>query len=461
MNHRLINVLSWGFLLIAAAGLLYYSSGGVGDGQKQLRLSAAGKGGYYYEFGSIIVDQLDIDSGYDAILMESKGSVHNSQQLIANKADLAIVQTSAVASSLSKLSVVAPLWHDYVHIVVRKGRGIKSIKDLVGKKVALGGSGSGHRASAARVLPYYGIELTQLRENTASYRNLVKDKSIDAALVTTTLANPVISGAMATGDFELIPLPEVDGFGFHNSDYEATAIPAGVYPVGSNPQPEKEIRTLRSLAVLACRKDLGESEVAAALNVLYSIETRTQAPILLNKKVGTQGIWHSLPIHETSKRFFDPLKSVSSIAATAENIIDASKFLLFFVLVIVAIIVRWVLLLRQKRFIREKEESDSLQQVFSDLLQIEAKSRRAKDIRLLKEYLHEAQQLKGKGVMVIFGSSLKETAMFSAFLLEANQVVTQLEYKLLHGSDIQHTQPQPESQSSSDSDSDSEAGTSS
>ncbi|MBF0219699.1 MAG: TAXI family TRAP transporter solute-binding subunit [Gammaproteobacteria bacterium] len=436
MNSRLISVVSWLLVIVAIAAVAIYSGGLLNQKKQELRISAASKGGYYYEFGEILANQLSLISKYSIDLQQSKGSVDNSKKLISDKADLAIVQVSAVASSLSKLEVIAPLWHDYVHVLVRNGRGIKKLSDLKGRKVALGGSGSGHRASAARILPYYGIELTDLKDNTSSYRDLYTDKTIEATIITTTLANPVVNEAIASGEFHLIPIPAPEGFSFHNSDYEFTKIPPGVYPMGDKPQPEDWLPTLRSLAVLASKKGLDGEAVASVLDVLYSIETRTLAPIMLDKRIGTTGIWTSLPVHETSKRYFDPMKSVSSIASTVENIINASTFMFIILGVAIVVIVNSVRRVRLLRERRERAEADTLQALFTTLLNIEANSRRAKDLRLLKEYLYEAQAVKEKGMNAAFSGSMNNSVLFSTFIFQANQIISHLEYRLQFGSEL-------------------------
>ena len=434
MNKNVINVVSWVLILIAAGGIFYY--GDQSDTQNsEVRVAAAKPGGYYHTFGEIITKQFSANENFDSLLLVSKGSVHNSQLLLSEKADMAIVQTAAVAGSLKKLEVIAPLWHDYVHIIVRKGRKIKSVKDLIGKKVALGGNGSGHRASAIRILPYYGVQLSQLNENKSSYRNLLKDKSIDAAIVTTTLANPVIKEAMFSGKFTLLSLPSAEGFGVHNSDYEATAIPAGVYPSSSVlPLPVEPVSTLRTLAVLAVRKGLPDGVVWEMLNAIYSIDTRTQAPILLSLKEGTEGLWLSLPSHKVASRYFDPVKTLSSLAARFETFFDNAKLGLFILFTISALLFK--LYLRNKQSLARTVDQDNmaLQVIFQSLLEIETKSKRAKDVRLLREYLTELEKLKLAGVRLIFGSSLKTSTVFSAFILQANQIASHLDYLIINGS---------------------------
>jgi TRAP transporter TAXI family solute receptor len=409
--------------------------------EAEIKIASAKKGGYYHTFGSIITRQFSANANFKSKLLESKGSVHNSQLLLSQKADMAIMQTAAVAGSLKKLEVIAPLWHDYVHIIVRKSSKIKSLSDLIGKKVALGGSGSGHRASAARILPYYGIQLSQLKGNKSSYRNLLKDKSIDAAIVTTTLANPVIKKVMASGLFTLLPLPTAKGFAIHNSDYEATSIPAGVYSSKKSPLPAKSVPSLRTLAVLAAHKGLSDKAVTTMLNVIYSIDTRTQAPVLLTAKEGTEGLWLSLPINKAAHRFFDPSKTVTSLANSVEKIFANAQLGLFILLTIGALLFKIYLRNKQNIALAEEQNNSELKIIFQSLLGIEAKSKRARDVRVIREYLTELEKLKAQGVELIFNSSLKNSTMFSAFILQTNQVASYLDFLIANGGDLRCESP--------------------
>ena len=52
---------------------------------------------------------------------------------------------------MKDLFVVTPIYKELVHVIVRKGRGMDSIPDIDGRRVAVGLEGSGMQVSAAPV----------------------------------------------------------------------------------------------------------------------------------------------------------------------------------------------------------------------------------------------------------------------------------------------------------------------
>ena len=85
------------------------------------------------------------------------------------------------------LRLIANLYPESVHVVVRKGAGIKSVADLKGKRVALDEPGSGTLVNARAILAAYGIKESDIKPeyikpNQAGDK--MKDGSLDAFFFT-------------------------------------------------------------------------------------------------------------------------------------------------------------------------------------------------------------------------------------------------------------------------------------
>ncbi|HKJ88809.1 MAG TPA: TAXI family TRAP transporter solute-binding subunit, partial [Gammaproteobacteria bacterium] len=237
--ERMKDVRSWiGWAIVAVSALSLLTWGYMQASQdKVVQIATAGKGGYYYQFGTILKRNIEKETDYKVELLETKGSVDNRSKLLKGKADMAIIQTAAV--SMENLRIVAPLWNDYIHFIVRKGSGIKRPGDIVGRAFALGPVGSGYRASSKFVLEHYGIEPGQMKENTAYFKRLLTDDSLQGAIVTTSLMNPDLQDVMRSGDFRILSLPKLKGVAFHNIYFRTMDIPLGVYASKANPLPGK------------------------------------------------------------------------------------------------------------------------------------------------------------------------------------------------------------------------------
>jgi TRAP transporter TAXI family solute receptor len=122
--------------------------------------------GTYYRFGQDIAQIVRRDCGTEIAIKESQGSLANLQRLRHEpQTQLAIVQQDTLdylktaAASDAKLQdivrsirYVFPLYTEEVHLVTTKGSGIKKLKDIAGRRVAIGEGESGTYLTASFIL---------------------------------------------------------------------------------------------------------------------------------------------------------------------------------------------------------------------------------------------------------------------------------------------------------------------
>jgi len=113
--------------------------------------------------------------GLVAVAATSQGSVANVNAVASGAADSALALADVVYSAysgdafdsrgakLADLRVIANLYPETVHLVARRGAGIKAVRDLVGKRVSLDKPGSGTRHNAETILSAYNVRIGQLR----------------------------------------------------------------------------------------------------------------------------------------------------------------------------------------------------------------------------------------------------------------------------------------------------------
>ena len=134
---------------------------------QHLRIATARPGGLYHEVARVIGEVLEARTGCTVELRSTKGSVENAALLQRGEVDLAILQATALQGpgelNLHELGVLAPLYPDVLHVVVRRGRGIESIEDLLGREILIGPEGSGMRVSAQHLIDHYHVEPGELR----------------------------------------------------------------------------------------------------------------------------------------------------------------------------------------------------------------------------------------------------------------------------------------------------------
>lgn len=163
-------------LLRAIAALIL--SAGVAHAQEMRDMSIlTGKNtGTYFRFGQDIAQVIRKDCGTEIAVKETQGSLANLQRLRHEAhSQLAIVQQdsldylkTAAGSDPKLLAIarsiryVAPLYSEEVHLVTTKGSGIKKLKDITGKRVAIGEGESGTYLTASFILLLGRIDVQRL-----------------------------------------------------------------------------------------------------------------------------------------------------------------------------------------------------------------------------------------------------------------------------------------------------------
>ncbi|MDX1397520.1 MAG: TAXI family TRAP transporter solute-binding subunit, partial [Oceanospirillum sp.] len=279
LSYRMKNMISW-FLLAIAGILILYWGYQKSHESKMIRIATASKGGYYYQYGTLLKRYIEKKTDYQVQLLVTRGSVDNRGKLLSGEADFAIVGTNSV--SLQNLYMVAPLWRDYMHLVVRKDSNISSLSDMAGKSIALGKPGSGYRAQSMKVLDHFALEADQFQSNDVYFTQLLSDASLEGAIVTTGLLNPDLRQVMSSGQFKLVSLEGAEGYALNHSQLTTAKIPAGVYSTVAGPAPAESVETIVTYAVMAARPGLPEKMVQAVLDQLNSDQIRAEAPVMLD-----------------------------------------------------------------------------------------------------------------------------------------------------------------------------------
>ena len=107
------------------------------------------------------------------------GAVENRELLIADGAELGLLQASAVSSD--DVAVATPLYPEAVYFLVRGDSGVHRVEKLASRTVVIGEPGSGMRLSARRILDRLEIA-PHLVE--AGFSELANHPEWDGAIVT-------------------------------------------------------------------------------------------------------------------------------------------------------------------------------------------------------------------------------------------------------------------------------------
>ena len=238
-----------------------------------LSICAGRQNGEGYQFSSAIKKVVADHYAYkvrNLEVIETPGSEANSDSIVNAKADFALLQAD-VEHFPDNGGIVAILYADLFQLVVRKGSGIKHMQDLKGKKVALPEKGSGQYSSFWALAHYYGIQEKDIHSyhlSSAEISQRMVSDSLDATFAVRALGNHFIQDLLRSGNFELIPIDDIDAFRIDRPSLAAGSIPRGAY--GGNPYiPMNAVSTIAVPRLLVARDKTDKEAVRLITQLLF------------------------------------------------------------------------------------------------------------------------------------------------------------------------------------------------
>ena len=267
-----------------------------------IRIASAQPGGRYYDLSQRFGDVLSEHSGRVVTTLPTSGSVENNAKLLAGDAELALLQAGAIQSG--KVAIVAPLYEDLIHIVVRRGSGIQSIGDLAGQRVSIGMEESGMQLSAKRLLGFYNLDVSQLSDAHVHFNVLRTDPSYAAAIVTTGPANQDLQDLLRSGQYHLLSIPQRDRERLTGPVFHSRTILQGAYVSDDTlgEVPREDVQTVATTTFLAAHARTSHQMVRLSLETLYLNSDLVTKHGLFSRRDAAQ--WRLLGLHPVAREFF-------------------------------------------------------------------------------------------------------------------------------------------------------------
>ena len=304
-------------LIVAGIAAATLASAGA---QQFFRIGTGGTAGTYYPVGGMIANAVSQPGKIVATAAATNGSVANVNGIAGGSLESGFSQ-SDVATWAQKgtgifegkphvpgLRMIANLYPETIHVVVKKGSGIKSIVDLKGKRVALDEPGSGTLINARLVLAAYGVLETDIKPeyikpNQAGDK--MKDGSLDAFFFTGGAPAGAIAELASSGSgIELLPIdgPQAQGLRMASPFFANDTIPAETY---------KGVAAVNTLAVGAqwVTSDKADAETVYQITkALFSDATQKTLQAghakgkMITLKNAVQGV--GIPFHPGAERYY-------------------------------------------------------------------------------------------------------------------------------------------------------------
>jgi TRAP transporter TAXI family solute receptor len=399
----------------------------------KIGLATARRGGLYFEFGTEFSRYLRDCTGREVEVLGTEGSVENVELLRSGKVQLAILQAGTVdleCEHLHEVVALAPLYPDVVHVIVRRGSRIRSVRDLVGRSVIIGTEGSGMRASALNLLEHYGIRPADLKGNDGYFTDLLRDDSaIDAAIVTTGLRNRDLTRVMASGRFDLLEV-DAEALAIRYPHFVPYTIPRGMYSENPPlPGAAEGVRTVATMALLAARRDASDLLVTGALACLYEQFPQNLLPTIINARDAAK--WSAIPLHPAARAYHDPYAGLGLLAAFVSSLAAMKELLFALAAVLYLLWVRW-------RRIQEKEaqallarRKKHLEELLDETEQIELALMECRDPGELNRHLNDVTHIKLRGLKAMTHEGIGVEHTYSIFLTQCADLMGKIQAKLL------------------------------
>ena len=230
------------------------------DDLQFFRIGTGGVAGTYYPIGGIIASAVSNPPGSRpcnqggscgppglvVIAQSANGSVANVMDMQQGHLESGFVQSDIAywaytgtgtfngEKPFHKLRAIANLYPESIHVVTRKDSGIRSVGDLVGKRVSLDEPGSGTLIDAELVLSVYGISKTDihveyLKPDLAVKR--IRNNKLDAFFTVAGYPARAVAELAKDTAINLIPIdgPEADQLVSQHRFFSRSDIPADVY----------------------------------------------------------------------------------------------------------------------------------------------------------------------------------------------------------------------------------------
>ena len=289
-------------------------------GMQRLAFSGGPEGGTFQYFSNGIAIQLSkaLDN-VEVSNMASAGSLENLRRVNSGEADFGIVYSGDTylgrvgrltndTRTYENVHAMAYLYGAPAHLIVKADSGIDTVADLEGKRVAVGGAGSGAAGAAERYFTSLGL-WDKMNVEFLGYSKAASalgDNLIDAFWVFAGYPNSSVIQAAASNEIKILSVVEAgEAAGFFDDYpfYTLLTIPANTYS-----GVDYDVASFQDSALWVAGAHVDSQVVSDALADIYSkeglaymVKVKSTAKSM-SVESGLQGI--VTPVHEGAEAFW-------------------------------------------------------------------------------------------------------------------------------------------------------------
>jgi len=286
-------------------------------GEVKLILATGGTAGTYYPYGGAMSKIWNSKiPGMNVTAQATGASVENVRLINKDEVELAMVQSDTIdfafkaqetfKEKLTKMAVVAVLYPELIHIVVRGDLGIQSFSGLRGKKIGVGAPGSGTEANYRQLLDLYKIGKDDVSAQYLSFAESAdqfKDNRIDAFMVTGGVPTSAIMDVATQRSIKILPIEDTM-LSILTNKYPFLS--AAVIPANSYKGVTTDVKTAAVNAVLIAHPKLSDDVVYSLTKALFENQAELASAHAKGKVLSLQGavVGVSIPFHPGAAKYY-------------------------------------------------------------------------------------------------------------------------------------------------------------
>lgn len=304
-------------VLLVGTGVWAACDRPTGAARRFMSLGTAGTGGLYYPIGGALASRLTLRDTLRTYTAEvTGGSVENIQRIANGEMDLGFAIGTTVWEAYhggedstpahSRIRIVAPLYANLTHVLVREGAGLESVTDFRGRRVSVGAAGSGTEQVSRHVLEAWDLTYDDIDERYLSFTesaSALADGAIDAAILSVGFPASAVLEATTTGRVSLLPIDEthVRLLTERHPYYSAGSLPPGAYP-----GIDGEVPTVSVMNWIVARDDLEGSVVGHVLEILANDRESLRQAVEIAGQISLTNLFAApIPLHAAARAWLE------------------------------------------------------------------------------------------------------------------------------------------------------------
>ena len=298
----------------------------------RLTMSSGAASGNYYSFGAALAKVVGDTSNYLVLdVQPSEGYIENIERLASEEAQLALAPNDMLFYAyhatdtwqekppLTTLAPLMTLYPEVCQLVVRANSPLTAVKNLKGKRVAIGEDGTAQHAGALHILEEYGLaedDLELLPLGFAEAAQALQEKTIDAFFVTVGTPNKGMMDLFAAREIAILSLEEekieklLEKYPF----YTRYTLDENDYSFLTEPVNTVAIRVTLA-ATTALSEQAAYDLVKTIIENNYKIAVVNAKGMYIKAEEAVQGL--PLKLHPGAQRYFAEIGAVKEAAEEA------------------------------------------------------------------------------------------------------------------------------------------------